>query len=201
MKPAIKMVTPVDTPAYRLFHHSYPVMMQNKVIYPPKFCDKMGWLAGTKEQINAFYNDYTAQAKTPVAMILLFDQGIEVSFVNILDLVQVYRDIKAHLEGWANEIKQPFGLRPPPADQLLLMDRYAQEIAYAAEQKILMLNLADPNSNAYNRDDFFASFSSDMMLDGVDGSPIAITPPEQHEIKNYDSPIFDAWDVSPWREI
>lgn len=194
---APKLYPPKDTPAWRLFFRSYPVMIQNRYLYPPEYVNKRGLVAGTAEEIQAFYDDYTATSKTAVAMIMLYEQGVEVFFEKIDDLVAVYNDLHKHLSAWADQIKQPFGMKPPPEEDLLSMDRFASQIAYAAENRLLELALTEIRAENYNRADYFAQFAGD----GIETGYIGIDPnKEQHYAAAYESPIFDAWSVSPWRD-
>lgn len=131
--------------AYKLFHHPFPVEIQNKYLYLTGRDGHMGRLpgfsSGNREQDEIFLNEWSTVYRVPAGIVMLYGEGIDVRFTTVKDMATVYKLLKEHINLWANELKKPFPCKAPKED-LLLMDEFAEVIsiealAYLREQEIL----------------------------------------------------------------
>lgn len=58
----------------------------------------------------------------------LWGSGANVHFVNSKDTLQIYNDVSAHLVAWKNHIQNEVNYGEVPADDLLLLDQFANSI-------------------------------------------------------------------------
>ena len=69
------------------------------------------------------------QTQIPICkMIDLYKEGKSIKIVKPLDTKTIYEIIDRHINSWINYIKQGINTKAAPMEDLLLMDRFAQEI-------------------------------------------------------------------------
>lgn len=135
--------------AYKLFHHPYPVEIQNKYLYLTGKDGHMGRLpgfsTGNKEQDEFFLNDWTVVYRVPAGIVMLYAEGIDVRFTSVKDMAEVYELLKEHVNAWAAEIKKPFPAKAPKED-LLLMDEFAEVISFEALEYLRNQEYLNPDN-------------------------------------------------------
>lgn len=119
------------TVAYRLFHDLFIVSIQNKFLWSDQLVKRVPGMSSNSEEVNQMLlNESTTVARTPVALILLYDKGIIPEFQNRNDMYVVHDLITRHLNRWGELISNPIsGRKPPPEADLLKMDAYADFIS------------------------------------------------------------------------
>lgn len=185
--------------AYKLFHRSMFVRIKNNQLYTKEHLRKVpGMSSGNEEMDRRFMNDTTPVSRTVVGMAILFYEGVSIEFTKWDDIVNAYSWIKEHLERWAVEFKKPFGLKPPPMEELLILDTFAEHISEVALTEIRRRELLDQNKQSINTIDAFALLQS-LMGSGNLGTSMVIN--RNYELDSYKSPIMEAWEQCSWSKL
>lgn len=61
-------------------------------------------------------------------MVELYREGVTIRLVNSNDIVKIYNAIQDHILAWAERIERAVNIGDIPLDDLILMDRFANEI-------------------------------------------------------------------------
>ena len=197
------------TVCQQLFNNLFIVGLPNKFLWSEKHLQSVPGLHSEDQDMNRILlNEVTYVPRTAVAMVMLYDKGIEVQFQDRRDMLVVYDLIKRHLDRWGEIISHPLGGRkPPPAEELLMLEDFANFLyADAAfERSTLEAQGMRTESNFLN--DFFSMFggreemrsrrrglieASDLPFGTQDVTPKPAQP---------GSLIQTAWNNSPWSLI
>lgn len=118
------------TVAYQLFNHQFACRIQNMhLIKGVEKAHRTGYHSNDPDIEALTRSEYTEVYRTPVGMILLYDQGIIPYIVNKKDVLTIYNLITKHLNNWAREIQNPVSvLQPPPPLDLIQMETFSQYI-------------------------------------------------------------------------
>lgn len=185
--------------AYKLFHRSMFVRIKNNQLYTKEHLRKIpGMSSGNEELDRQFMNDRTAVSRTVVGMAILFYDGVSIEFTKWDDIVNAYNWIKEHLERWAIEIKKPFGLKPPPVEELLILDTFAEHISEVALTEIRRRELYNNQITDLNTTDAFAILQG-LMGSGNLGTSLVVNRNYEHD--SYKSPIMEAWEHCSWSKL
>lgn len=123
------------TVAYRLFHDTFMVRIQNKFLWTPEHMRRVPGMSSPDNEVTQhLLNETTVVARTAVGIILLYDKGIIAELTNRADMYTIHDLITRHLNNWGEIIANPIsGRTPPPAEDLYKMDAYAEFISADAE--------------------------------------------------------------------
>jgi hypothetical protein len=85
-------------------------------------------LTGVKA-IDADIHNQEMTTMMPICrMIDLFKQGINIKIVSTSDIEIIYQYISDHLTFWINELERGMNIRGAPIEDLIMMDRFANEV-------------------------------------------------------------------------
>lgn len=181
------------TVAYKLFHTPILVDIKNMFYYKGgrngHMSKVLGFASGNDDKDREFMHDYTTISLTPIGIILLYDKGIPVHFRQVEDMINVYQWLKKHLENWSNQIRQPFGL-PPPKEDLMIMDRYAEHLSIHAEEAIERIAFLTKKPVQSDTFDIFSAYDSPLRVKRA----VSDIP----ENLGYQSPLTDTVELMPW---
>ncbi len=123
------------TVAYRLFHDTFMVRIQNKFLWTPEHMKRVPGMSSPNSDVTQqLLNEWTTVARTAVGIILLYDKGIIAELTNRADMFTIHDLITRHLNRWGEIIANPIsGRTPPPAEDLYKMDLYASFISADAD--------------------------------------------------------------------
>lgn len=188
---------------YKIFHYPIPVYLPNHLLYSKQHMENIpGFASGDEQQDREFMKRKTVQYRTADKIALLHQEGYDPQFTKMGDLVNVYDWVVEHLKYWADQIKTPFGRKPPPEEDLMAFDAFAQHLNFLAGEYIRRHRLitAKPipaTNGAITIEEFSRIF-------GYVG-PITETPVGEDGTIDpdliYESPILDAWESSPWSQF
>lgn len=194
--------------AYQLFHQTFMVRMQNKFYWSEKHIQRVPGLSSTNEDQNSmFLNEYNVYSRTPVGLILLYDEGILTEFVDIKDSLTVYNLIIEHLNNWGKIISNKLSVKkPPPPEELLMMENFAEYISEQAMfEKATQMAKGVKVQKTEEIDNFLDVFGGRRRANlkstqtesrsGYVPKPIV---PREELLKPQGSNLGAAWDVSQW---
>lgn len=197
------------TVAYRLFHEMFLVDIPNKFLWTEGHLKRLPGLHSNDEDENRIrLNECTTVARTPVAMVLLYENGVVPMFKNRRDMLTIYNLILEHLHNWSRILSNPLGgQKPPPAEELLMMENfmmYLYEDAMFEHDTLEAMNKAKAPRDGLEA--FFMTFGGRNALNARQ-RPIS-QPTSMGEMEPVPQPsivpgsgIQTAWDNSPWSLI
>lgn len=145
--------------AYALFHEMMQVDVSTRFIYPPEYTRKFPLsMHGNLEEEVKFQTGHTTVLRSTAGIAMLLDQGSDIYYKDMRQLVKSFQLVKAHLANWVEEMQTPFGRNPPPDEDLLMLNNLADHLAYAANRFILHEDLAERAITGNIDDDPFADF-------------------------------------------
>jgi hypothetical protein len=123
------------TVAYRLFHDTFMVQVQNKFLWTPQHMRRVPGMSSQDNDVTQqLLNETSTVARTAIGIILLYDKGIIAELTNRHDIYTIHDLITRHLNRWGEIIANPIsGRTPPPAEDLYKMDAYANFISADAD--------------------------------------------------------------------
>lgn len=194
------------TVAYRLFHEIFQVGIPNKFLWTEGHLKRVPGLQTADEDRNRqLLNEITVVGRTPVALVLLYDRGIDPIFQNRNDVLTVYNLLTQHLNRWSEIISNPIsGRLPPPAEELLIMENFTHFLYEDAEFERETLEAKGKLvKREGSLDDFFAMFGGRSHRRNVTQLTQLTTPAQepQNHGSMIGSNIQTAWDNSPWSLI
>lgn len=193
------------TVAWRLFNELFMVNIQNKFLWTDNHRKRLpGWSSHDSDVNQSLLNATTTVARTPVALILLFDKGIVTEFQNRNDAYIVHDLITQHLNRWGEIISNPLsGRRPPPEEDLYKMDMFAEHIADDANfHRATLEALGYVNVKSDFISDLLRAFGGSHRHDSRLGRVTEdLNIPEVTNTIVPGSSIRDAWDNSAWGMI
>lgn len=193
------------TVAWRLFNELFMVNIQNKFLWTDDHRKRLpGWSSHDPDTNQMLLNSVTTVARTPVALILLFDKGIVAEFQNRNDIYIVHDLITRHLNRWGEIISNPLsGRHPPPEEDLYKMDMFAEHIAADANFHRATL---EAQGRLTQKSDFISELLRAFGGSQRHNSRLGRVTEENSvaDITNVIVPgnsIRDAWDNSAWGMI
>lgn len=198
------MSKPKPTVAYRLFHECFLVGIPNKFLWTDGHIKRVPGYSSPDEDTNrAMLNETTIVARTPVALVLLYDQGVEPVFQNRGDMLTIYNLLTEHLNRWGDIISNPIsGRTPPPAEELLIMEDFTHHIYEDAMfEKDTLEAKGKLVSRRNSLEDFFQMFggrSHRRFTPRLTETPLMDPVNQPPQIG---SNIQTAWNNSPWSLI
>lgn len=184
--------------AYKLFHRTMFVRIKNSHLYTKEHLRKVPGMSSGNPVLDAqFMNDKTAVARTVVGMAILFYEGVSIEFTKWDDIVNAYTWLKEHLDRWANEFKKPFGKKPPPVEELLILDTFAEHISDVALSEIRRRELYNEQQSNLNTVDAMAMLA--QLMGNSLTTPITIS--RNPELDSYKSSILEAWEHCSWSDL
>lgn len=123
------------TIAWQLFHRVYRIEMKNKFRYHREQLTRIpNFESWDSEQKHGFLEDYVQMAKTPIAMVLLHNQGIPFNILYAEDLFAIHTLFKNHFQRWEDiRNDQLSNRKPPPDSDFIIMQNFVSTIAHTAE--------------------------------------------------------------------
>lgn len=194
------------TVAYRLFNECFLVSIQNKFLWTDHHLKRVpGLMTRDEDENRQILNERTIVARTPVALVLLYEDGVEPQFQNRNDMLTVYNLLTEHLNNWGDIISNPVsGRTPPPADELLIMENFTHFVYEDAmfeketlEAKGVLVGRKDSLT------DFFEMFGGRNHRRNVSrfGGQTNVDQDQPVTPASIGSNIQTAWDNSPWSLI
>lgn len=197
------------TVCQRLFNDLFIVGLPNKFLWSDNHIKRLPGLHSEDSDVNKIIlNEVTYVPRTIVAMVMLYDKGIEVQFKNRRDMYTAYDLITKHLNRWGELISHPLGGRKPPrAEELLMLEDFANFIFEDATFERATLEAEGVRTQTDFLSDFFATFggreSVRKQRQGIietTGDTYSTTPVTPQQIQP-GSTIQTAWNNSPWSLI
>lgn len=182
----IQPITKIEdlTVAWMLFNRTFQVRIQNKFIVNRKYNipQSLGML-NDEEDRQRYYNSYTEVKLTTVGLAINFYNATPFAFVNQKDIEAVYTLLQRHLDEWAKLIANPLsGFRPPPAQDLKILNDFMQELKPIA----LHMQYVERQRNHVPEpgiDEFFSLFGGKIVEQEVN-----------ENLPNDQLNIIDAWE-------
>lgn len=195
------------TVCQQLFENLFIVGLPNKFLWTQKHLERVPGLHSDDPDVNrVFLNEVTYVPRTIVAMVMLYDKGMEVQFQDRRDMLVAYDLIKRHLDRWGEIISHPLGgRRPPPADELLMLEDFANYLYADAAFERSTLEAQGMRTESTFLSDFFSMFGGrDSMRNRrrgvIESSDLPFGTQEigQAPAPQPGSMIQTAWNNSPW---
>ncbi len=197
------------TVCQRLFNELFIVGLPNKFLWSGDHLKRVPGLHSEDSEVNrVILNEVTYVPRSIIGMAMLFDKGVEVQFKDRRDMYTAHDLLTKHLDRWGEIIAHPLGGRkPPPADQLLVLEDFANFLYEDASFERATLEAQGVRTQTDYLSDFFAMFggreSMRRQRRGVieaDGL-IRTDAPTEHQPVQPGSTIQTAWNNSPWSLI
>jgi hypothetical protein len=85
-------------------------------------------LTGVKSMDNDIPNQEIITMMPICRMVDLFKEGISIKILHAPDVETIYNYISQHLNYWINELEKGINIRGAPIEDLILMDKFANEV-------------------------------------------------------------------------
>lgn len=137
------------SPAFRLFHYYYRVMVQQMFTMDAAVAAQWGSpTSGNPDWDREMRNAWVEVQLTPVEMVALLQRGAALEFHDEQQATTIYLDLVAHLRGWLKAFETNPNLRRAPLEDFRLFDELAGQI-YPYASAVLMANEDDAGYGAF----------------------------------------------------
>lgn len=178
--------------AYALFHELMQVDVSTRFIFPPAYTRRFPMsMHGDVEKEIEFQTGHTTVLRSTAAIAMLLDQGSDIYYKDMRQLVKSFHLIKQHLANWVEEMQTPFGQTPPPDEDFLQLNNLAEHLAYAANRFILHEELANNVMSGTMDDDPFAYYRG--AFSETERIKINNSNSSQHASSAFVSPLIEFW--------
>lgn len=193
---------PIKAPTvcWRLFNEIFAVRIQNKFLWDDKITRRaIGYHYNDDDANKELVNMFTTVYRTPVAMAMLYDKGVELVVDQRKDCLTIYNLINRHLENWAALIASPIpGRIPPPAEDFLVLENFSVSLYEDAAFEQLTEDAKGMIREQNHIDQLLSPFGhrrrKQKMLVTTSVDENITTQP----IQNASKQMRSAWDSSPW---
>lgn len=148
-----------ESVAYRLFNTLWPIKVSAIHLYSRDYIQHIGMPStGNKTYDNWVHNEVRSCMMSAVRLAELHDEGANIGFDNIDDVVSVYNLIQEHLSMWLQILQTRYVINHPPLEDFEILDSFAAALYPLTLYKgkpvsslhSLVLYLQGANSAIYN---------------------------------------------------
>lgn len=124
-----------QTVCQKLFYNRYLCRVPNIFFHRKEELEEVGMLSsGNKDIDRALVHQRRDVYLSPVQMVLLSSEGAPIQLANPREAVEIYQNLKQHLDNWRILTEQVLNAPEPPVDDLRKMDQFAASIYWIASQ-------------------------------------------------------------------